>query len=446
MSGLISGISHWLRQVLQESEAERAEQAFLARTGALQAESLDFDTALSKLARLAVSHFSDWCLIIMVEPDRANPRLFLAGRDPDRKSFLPQLEEAYRIDARGRYGSGQAIVSGRPVLIERFTDAHLAAMVPDPTQLALFQRMAVTSYLSVPLIARGRVIGAIAFGHSGARRRFGARDLALAEELARRGALAGDNALVYCEARRAEAAVQRLNAELERRVAERTAELEAFSYSVSHDLRAPLRAIDGFSLVLLEDYGEILDPAGREYLARVRRASQRMAELIDAMLNLVRLSWSELRREPLDLSARARDIAEHLYQSEPARSVAFDIAGGLTATGDPRLLGAVLENLLGNAWKFTRKQADARIEFGVREGAGERIYFVRDNGAGFDMAYADKLFGAFQRLRSPGEFEGHGIGLATVQRIIARHGGRIWAEGAVGQGATFYFTLGGTGS
>ncbi|MEW5791681.1 MAG: ATP-binding protein [Pseudomonadota bacterium] len=241
---------------------------------------------------------------------------------------------------------------------------------------------------------------------------------------------------------------RRARAQLEQRVAERTAalmaanqELEAFSYSVSHDLRAPLRAIDGFSLVLLEDYGEILDPAGREYLARVRRASQRMAELIDAMLNLARLSWSELCREPLDLSAFAREIAERLRQTQATRQVEFVLAEGVTAEGDAQLIRAALENLLTNAWKFTSKQADARIEFGVREEAGERIYFVRDNGAGFDMAYADKLFGAFQRLHGATEFEGTGVGLATVQRIIHRHGGRIWAEGVVGQGAAFYFTL-----
>ncbi|WP_211218625.1 ATP-binding protein [Thermithiobacillus tepidarius DSM 3134] len=241
---------------------------------------------------------------------------------------------------------------------------------------------------------------------------------------------------------------RRARAQLEQRVAERTAalmaanrELEAFSYSVSHDLRAPLRAIDGFSLVLLEDYGEALDPAGREYLARVRRASQRMAELIDAMLNLARLSRGELQREPLDLSAFAREIAERLRQTQATRQVEFVLAEGVLAEGDAQLIRAVLENLLTNAWKFTSKQADARIEFGVREEAEERIYFVRDNGVGFDMAYADKLFGAFQRLHSPGEFEGHGIGLATVARIIARHGGRIWAEGVVGQGAAFYFTL-----
>ena len=243
--------------------------------------------------------------------------------------------------------------------------------------------------------------------------------------------------------------VQKLNAELELRVIERTAELaaankelEAFSYSVSHDLRAPLRSIDGFSQALLEDYAESIDAQGQNYLQRVRAASQRMAQLIDDMLNLARVSRGDTRREQIDLSRMVREVSEQLHREEPERAVEVIIADNINARGDARLLRIALENLLGNAWKFTSKQRSARIEFGVREGdAGEDVFFVRDDGAGFDMAYSDKLFGAFQRLHSASEFEGTGIGLATVQRIIHRHGGRIRAESEVDRGATFYFTL-----
>jgi light-regulated signal transduction histidine kinase (bacteriophytochrome) len=219
-------------------------------------------------------------------------------------------------------------------------------------------------------------------------------------------------------------------------------ELETFSYSVSHDLRAPLRAMDGFSQALLEDYGGKLDDQGRDYLGRVRAASQRMAQLIDDLLNLSRVSRTEMRRGEVDLSTLAREIVEELRKTEPSRQVEAAVAPGLTASGDARLLRVVLANLLGNAWKFTRKKPQARIEFGLADKDGGQAYFVRDEGAGFDMAYVGKLFGAFQRLHSAGEFEGTGIGLATVQRIIRRHGGKVWAEGAVGKGATFYFTLG----
>jgi light-regulated signal transduction histidine kinase (bacteriophytochrome) len=243
-------------------------------------------------------------------------------------------------------------------------------------------------------------------------------------------------------------ALERARDELEERVIERTTQLEAankelesFSYSVSHDLRAPLRSIDGFSQALFEDYGDKLDAQGRSDLQRVRAATQRMAQLIDDMLNLSRVSRGEMRREMVDLSSMVRNIAEELKAAEPDRKVDVAIADGIQAEGDVRLLRVLVENLLSNAWKFTGKHPTAKIEFGISQNNGKPVYFVRDDGAGFDMAYAGKLFGAFQRLHSMSEFNGTGVGLATVQRIVNRHGGKIWAEGTVDQGATFYFTL-----
>jgi PAS domain S-box-containing protein len=250
------------------------------------------------------------------------------------------------------------------------------------------------------------------------------------------------------ERQRAEQEVLRLNAELERRVLERTAELEdanreleSFAYSVSHDLRQPLRALDGFSQILLDDYGARLDDEGRSLLERIRAADVRMTALIDGLLELSRLNRGELSRERLDLSEMARHAAERLVEAEPGRTVEVKIADDLVAHADRRLARALLANLLGNAWKFTAKHETARIEVGATDDDGERAFYVRDDGAGFDMTYADTLFGAFQRLHSPGEFEGLGIGLATVQRIVRRHGGRVWAEGEVEKGATFHFTL-----
>jgi PAS domain S-box-containing protein len=238
--------------------------------------------------------------------------------------------------------------------------------------------------------------------------------------------------------------IRALNRDLEHRVAELNAlnrELEAFSYSVSHDLRAPLRGIDGFSQALLEEYEDRLDAEGKDYLRRVRAASQRMGELIDDLLNLSRVTRREMRREAVDLSAVARTVGAQLQKAHPDRRVDLVVAPGLSAEGDPHLLRIVLENLLGNAWKFTGAREQARVEFRAVPHDGTTAYYVRDNGVGFDMAYAGKLFGAFQRLHTVTEFPGTGIGLATVQRIVHRHGGRAWAEGEVDKGATFYFTL-----
>lgn len=248
--------------------------------------------------------------------------------------------------------------------------------------------------------------------------------------------------------KQAEDRVRQLNASLEHKVAERTValetanrELESFSYSVSHDLRSPLRAIDGFSRLLAEHCADRLDEEGHQLLSRIGAASRRMGVLIDDLLELARLTRSELHRAPQDLTALAHAVAGELRQAEPERTVEFAAHPGLIVNADAVLLRVVLENLLGNAWKYTARQPQARVELGSYPAEGRTVLYVRDNGAGFDMAYSDKLFGAFQRLHSPREYPGTGVGLATVQRIIHRHGGRIWAESLVGLGATFHFTL-----
>ncbi len=248
--------------------------------------------------------------------------------------------------------------------------------------------------------------------------------------------------------KQAEEDLHRLNAELEERVRLRTAqlqaavhELEAFSYSVSHDLRAPLRSIDGFSQALVDDLGPSLPDGAKGHLDRIRAATQRMAHLIDDLLALSKVARSEMTREQVDVTDLAGRILGDLGRQSPGRSVRQSIAPGMMASGDPRLLRVALENLLANAWKFTTGRADAHIEVGRTEDGSADTFFVRDNGAGFDPTYADKLFAPFQRLHASSEFPGTGIGLATVQRIVSRHGGRVWAEGQPGRGACFYFTL-----
>jgi PAS domain S-box-containing protein len=239
------------------------------------------------------------------------------------------------------------------------------------------------------------------------------------------------------ERRRRDEELRAINAQLELT----NQELETFSYSVSHDLRAPVRAIDGFSAILEEDYGDRLDERGRDCLSRVRAAAQRMYTIIDALLILSRVTREEMRHDVIDLSALARSVATELQRSDPGRNVEFIITPGIIGVGDGSLVRVALENLIGNAWKFTSRKEKARIEFGAMERQGTTVYFVRDNGAGFDMAYVDKLFGAFQRLHTTEEFPGTGIGLPTVQRIVRRHGGIVSAEAEIDRGAMFCFTL-----
>jgi len=339
-------------------------------------------------------------------------------------------------------GLPNVLRTGQYELTPEITDDMLAAGVPNSDELAMLQGLGLKSALIVPLLARGRTLGALSFVQAESGRKYGPDDVALVQELAHHAGLAVDNARLFL-------ASQQAAAELEARVADRTTELEAtmkelesFSYSVSHDLRAPLRTIDGFSRAVLEDYGDKVDAEGKNYLERIRAATHQMAQLIDDLLKLSRVNRSEMHRENVDLSALAQRVADGLRKTVSGRPITFQIQPGMIADGDARLLTVVLDNLLGNAWKFTSQRDNAQVEFGSFAGAnGEPVYFVRDNGAGFDMTYVDKLFGAFQRLHSDSEFKGSGIGLATVQRIVRRHGGRIWAEGKTGEGATFYLTL-----
>jgi two-component system sensor histidine kinase/response regulator len=253
---------------------------------------------------------------------------------------------------------------------------------------------------------------------------------------------------VFVELYRAQKELRRYRSQLEVLVEERTTaltainrELEAFSYSVSNDLQAPLLAFDGMSQTLLEDYGSKLDKKAKDYLQRMRLASQRMTSIFDGLQSLFRLTSGEIHREPIDITALAKDVVGEIRAEDPARKVKVEIAEGLTASGDKRLVRILLANLLNNAWKFTGPEKAPKIEVGTEIVDGESRVYVRDNGVGFDMIYVHRLFGAFQRLHSQSDFEGAGIGLATARRIINRHGGRIWAEGAVGEGATFYFVL-----
>jgi PAS domain S-box-containing protein len=338
----------------------------------------------------------------------------------------------------------EALRAGRPTLIhgpgqirklmeEHTEDSILKRVVPQVQRV-----LKIGSVILLPLISEDEPIGLLAVS----------RDRAFTKDEVKRLEAVSAELTTTIKRKLGEDEIRRFNVELEQRVQQRTAELEtankeleAFSYSVSHDLRAPLRAIDGFSQALLEENAGQLDDAGQDYLRRVRAGTQRMGTLIDDLLGLSRVARVELRREKVALTELARAIVSELAERDPERRVKFVADDDFIVDGDSRLLRVALENLLRNAWKFTQERSQARIDFGQEHQAGSPVFFVRDNGAGFDMAYVDKLFGAFQRLHPASEFPGTGVGLATVQRIIHRHGGRVWAEGKVDHGATFYFTV-----
>ena len=306
-----------------------------------------------------------------------------------------------------------------------------------PKAIETLGKEGLRSYIKVPLLAQGELIGALNLGSDrpGA---FTDEHVDIAREVANSLAIAMQQAHLHEQ-------VKRHAAELEQRVAERTAELEAFSYSVSHDLRTPLLTIDGFSRMLLEDYTDALDAEGQRQLQVICNNAEKMGQLIDDLLAFARIGRREMVPSPINMNELAQTVFEELSAANPERELHLKMQAIPSSFGDQAMIGQVFTNLLSNAIKFTRPQEAAVIEVGARTEDGETVFFVKDNGVGFDMAYADKLFGVFQRLHSDEEFEGTGVGLAIVQRIIHRHGGRVWAESEIGKGATIYFTLSSTG-
>ena len=357
-------------------------------------------------------------------------RLLLQGAGPNSSSTLVSNAQIHQV---GEYLCVQAALMGKPIFSSNIP-IDLRCTLADCKEAGFH------SFAAIPLQSGDEVIGVL--GLASTEEHDFSKEATFLETMANQIATATQNALLHTQ-------VQQYAAELEQRVIQRTAqledsnkELEAFSYSVSHDLRGPLRAIDGYSHILLEDYAGKLDAEGQNLLHRLHSASQRMGQLIDDLLKLSRLTQQEMVRERVDLSVLANDVYNELCRIESGHVIEIIIGDKLITNADTRLLRVVLANLFSNAMKFSRKVPHAKIEFNSIKNGSEQVFFVRDNGAGFDMQFAGKLFGAFERLHNSSEFEGSGIGLATVQRIINRHGGRLWAEAAINQGATFYFTLG----
>ena len=427
-----------VQEARDEANAEQTQFAFLAEAGAVLSSSLDYETTLASVARLAIPYIGDWCTIDMIGEDGTIELLAVAHIDEEKVQWARELRTRYPIDPDSPVGMPSVVRTGRSELYADISDAMLESVAKNDEELRLLHAVGYRSAMIVPLNVRGRIIGAITFVSTDARRHYGPADLNLAENLARHAALAIDNARLYRE-------VQALNESLERRAATLEAanhELEAFAYSISHDLRSPLRSLDGFSRILLEEYGSRLEPRARRYLGFVRENAQHMGQLIDDLLTFSRLSRQPLRKQLVDPSSLVRRAMEELSPMREGRQVEIVVGELPPCEGDQAMLRMVFVNLLSNALKFTRRCQGARIEVGCRQQDGENIYFVADNGVGFDMRYADKLFGVFQRFHRAEDYEGTGAGLAIVQRIIHRHGGRIWAEAEVGRGRGVFLYVG----
>jgi PAS domain S-box-containing protein len=446
-----SGTTVRVSTVIDISEQEKAEQQRAAAQRELQRNAAhleillttshefasapgDVDALLALVTQRLVEIIGQGCAVRLISLDGAwlEPTRHVHHPDPALRDLARHLLGTERQRVGDGLGGGVA-ASGTAVLVPALDPGELAARTPPPLR-PLLARLGISSILVVPMRSRGRTLGVVSLVRPHGLTPYTIEDQRLAQDLADRAALAVDNALLV--------------GTLEQRVAERTAaleaanrDMEAFSYSVSHDLRTPLRAIDGFSLALLEDYQPDLDDTAQGYLRRIRAAAQRMGALIDDLLALARVSRVSLHLVALDISLLTEEIVTEFRRRDPGRATPVHVAPGLSVRADARLLRIALENLLGNAWKYTARHPRAEIWVGGDDSA----FHVRDTGAGFDMAYADKLFEPFERLHGHGEYEGTGIGLAIVARIIALHGGRIWATGEIDRGATFFFTFGACG-
>ena len=443
------------RVARSEAENNAEKIAFLAEASTVLASSLDYHTNLMSVAKLAVKRLADWCAVDVVDDDQAFHRVALVHRDPSRLQWARDFQARFKEKAAAPHGVAHVMRTGKAKIYTDIPDSMLIALAQDAEHFKILQELGLASAMVVPLVARDRTLGAITFASENPAKRYTQEDLNFAEELARRAALGIDNARLYSDAQNALREVQsktdeiqRLNSELEQRVQERTSqlemmvkELEAFTYSISDDMRGPLRAIDGFSRVLMEEYPDKMDAEGNRLLNIIRSNARSMSELIDGLL-----AFSHLGRQPLDqadinMEELARSAFDEVQAANSERQVVLELQALPPAFGDRTMIRQILYNLVSNAFKFTRPKENPVIEIGFVAGGNQNTYYVRDNGVGFDMQYSSKLFGVFQKLHNVEEFEGSGVGLALVQRIVLRHGGRVWAEGKPNEGATFYFSL-----
>jgi len=429
------------REARVQAERSREVNRFLADAGSALVSSLDAAATMEWVARLAIPAFADWAFVHLLDASGTLRRVAAAHSDPEKEHLLRQVEESYPPSSDDPRGPARVTRTGESELVPLFSEAFLAETAKDDQHLGKLQQFGFTSYLSVPLIARTRTLGAITFAMAESGRTYGEDDLLLAQQLGDRAALAIDNARLFAE-------VEEARRGLEKRVQARTAqleeanrELESFSYSVSHDLRAPIRHMSGFVDLLRQRVADSLDSTSAHYLQVIADSARHAGTLVDDLLAFSRMGRAELARQQVSMDSLVEEARRDLEAESAGRTVEWRVEELGEVTGDAAMLRLVWRNLLSNALKYSRMRNVSVVEAGRFSEGNEDVFYVRDNGAGFDMRYVGKLFGVFQRLHSGDQFEGTGIGLANVRRIVMRHGGRTWAEGALDRGAAFYFSL-----
>jgi len=442
-------------QDVTEARLARARSEILDRATRMFSESLDYETTLAKVAESVVPRLADWCAVYITAEDGHVRCLDVKHIDPEKVKWAWEIDAKYPVSINDPTGAGAVIRTGKSEVVKEISAEALAAADLDSELREIVDKIGLTSLMTVPIVAGTNVLGAILLVWAESKHHYTDVDVEAAEELGRRAGISMDNARLYRESQNevserklAEEEVRKLNADLEKRVAQRTAELqdamdelEGFCYSVSHDLRTPLRSLSGNSKMLIEDYGGKLNDEGRDHLTRIGLAANKMGQLVDDLLQFSRLGRATLAFRGVNLSDLAEAAVSAYKSQHPESNAIAIIEPNMQTCGDPNVLALAVQNLVDNALKYSSKVEHPKITLGSQKNGEETVFYIKDNGVGFDMKYAPKVFEPFQRLHRDAEYPGTGIGLANVKRVINRHGGQIWVEAAPGLGATFYFTL-----
>jgi PAS domain S-box-containing protein len=447
----ITGLKHIdeEREIFIKKEMELKEQTekiqhrlmFLSEASKIIFSSLDYETIIASIAGISVPFICDWCVVDLINEDKKIKRVAVVHSDADKKKYADQFQQIFKDVPKEATEVYQVMLAGKSKIISVASTGYFQDKKFNNEFISILNALGISSFLVVPLKSRNNVLGAMTLVMKEATRHFDEEDILFVEEIASRAATAIDNVMLYRD-------LQVINTELEQRVKRRTeqleaanSELETFSYSVSHDLKAPLRAIEGFSRILLEEHAGDLNEEAKRLFNIVISNTSRMSQLIEDLLEFSKLTRIQMNRVRIDMMKLVKNVFNELKNFENGRNITLTLNNLSTAEVDPAMMRQVWINLIANSIKFTRTRDSAIIQIGTETSNGNNIYYIKDNGVGFDMKYSQNLFGVFQRLHRYKDFEGTGVGLALVERIVKRHGGRIWADAKLNEGASFYFTL-----